>query len=299
MSSKPQPPERLQTESLTAQILYSEVWRRANVDNEHFVLCVVGREGSGKSGTALSLADAVDDDFHAGRVCFEPAEMLRLIRGDDTERGSALVLDEAGVGMGARSWYDQDQIQLNKTLQTIRDDNQILILTLPALGELDSMTVNRLHAYAEMTSLEDGSHADFKFKFLHPQRGPSGETYEEYPRRRIDGQRCRVTRLRVGPPPQDLWEAYQERKSAFKDELYDETIEGLEDSPEKEQTPSDVADDIREEGGPEQYIRDINGGSQKVLDADRIAAEYDSLSVRDAKRVKSLLMEDVDDPRVM
>jgi len=291
---QPDPPERLQSDSLTAQILYSEVWRNANVDNEHFVLCVVGREGSGKSGTALSLADALDDGFHADRVCFEPAQMLRLIKSNQTERGSALVLDEAGVGMGARSWYDKDQIKLNKTLQTIRDDNQILILTLPALGELDSMTVNRLHAYAEMTTLEEGEYADFRFKFLHPQRGPSGNLYEEYPRRKIDGRRCKVSRLRVSPPPADLWENYQEKKEAFKSELYDDTIEELEDDGEEEKPePRDIADEIIAGEGADTYIRSINSGTQRVLDADLIGGEYD-LSVRDAKRVKKMLLSEVD-----
>ena len=164
----PTPPDRLRQPTPTADIARTEIWRRANVENEHFVCAVVGREGSGKSGTALSLASAVDPEFSVDRVCFEPADMLRLIDSDGTGSGSALILDEAGVGLGSRSWYDQDQIQLNKTLQTIRDDNQILFLTLPALSELDSQTVNRLHAYIEMTTLEEGQQANFKFKFLHP-----------------------------------------------------------------------------------------------------------------------------------
>jgi ABC-type dipeptide/oligopeptide/nickel transport system ATPase component len=264
------------------------------VENEHFVLGIVGREGSGKSGTALSLAAALDEDFHAERVCFEPADILRLIQSDETGRGSAMILDEAGVGMGARSWYDKAQIKLNKTLQTIRDDNQILILTLPALGELDSMTVNRLHAYAEMTSLDPGERARFKFKFLHPQRGPSGETYEEYPRRRYNGRRVKVTRMAVEPPPSDVWEAYEKRKAAFKEELYQETIEDLEAADEDDSPdPQTVVEKIQSNGGAEAYTREINNGTQTILDADLIAAEYD-VTHATAKRAKSLLLSQID-----
>lgn len=288
----PTPPERLRASTPTADIARTEIWRRANVENEHFVCAVVGREGSGKSGTALSLASAVDPDFSVDRVCFEPADMLRLIDSNSTNRGSALILDEAGVGMGSRSWYDKDQIQLNKTLQTIRDDNQVLFLTLPTLSELDSQTVNRLHAYAEMTSLQEGHSARFKFKFLHPQRGPSGETYEEYPRRRYKGRRCAVKRLCVGPPAPDLWEAYEERKSAFKADLYSDTIDALEDDDE-DTDPAALAEDIREEPGVDEYTRTINSGTQTILDADRIAAEHE-VSRADADRVKSLLVADID-----
>jgi hypothetical protein len=293
----PTAPERLRQTTATADILRTEVWRRANVENEHFVCAIVGREGSGKSGTALSLASAVDPDFSADRVCFEPAEMLRLIDSHKTEKGSAMLLDEAGVGMGSRSWYDKDQIQLNKTLQTIRDDNQVLFLTLPALSELDSQTVNRLHAYAEMTSLDEGHGARFKFKFLHPQRGPSGETYEKYPRRRYNGRRCKVTQMCAGPPDADLWAAYEKKKESFKSELYSDTIEELEADDGDDTDPSELAEEIKDGPGAEKYIRSINSGTQKVLDADHIAAEHD-VSRADAKRVKSLLMQEVD-PDVM
>lgn len=290
------PPERLQEDNLAALVFKREAWRRANVENEHFVFAIVGREGSGKSGTALSIAEALDPDFHAGRVSFKPAEMLKLIQSDETGRGSVMVLDEAGVGMGARSWYDQDQIKLNKTLQTIRDDNQILILTLPALSELDSQTINRLHAYGEITTLVPGEKARMKFKFIEPSRGPNGQAYEKYPRMRVGGQRAKVTRLSVGPPSDDLWEEYEQRKDAFKEALYADTIDELESgNGENEQPdPKDVVEQIRSEEGVEHYTREINNGAQTVLDADLIAAEYD-LGTSTAKKVKSVLLKNIDE----
>lgn len=290
-----QPPPRLQQDSLSARIFRKEVWERANVRNEHFVGCIVGREGSGKSGTALSIAEALDPTFHASRVCFRPADMLRLIDSDETDQGSVIVLDEAGVGMGARSWYDQAQIKLNKTLQTVRDDNQILLLTLPALSELDSQTQNRLHAYMEMEHVAEGKYASLRFKFLEPARGPDGETYERYPRRRINGRRAKITRLTVGPPLDSIWEEYEERKAEFKAQLYEETIGELEgDDGGDEKSPREIADDILSNGGIEPYTRSINAGSQVVLDVELLASEYD-LGERLAKRTKSILLKEVDE----
>lgn len=291
---KPKPPKPLRKESISARIFRTEVWRRANIENEHFVCTIVGREGSGKSGTALSIAESLDPGFHAGRVCFKPADMLRLINSDKTSKGSVIIMDEAGVGMGARSWYDSSQIKLNKTLQTVRDDNQILFLTLPALSELDSQTINRLHAYMEMTTVDEGTTARFKFKFLYPQRGPSGQTYEEYPRRRINGRRCKITRLSATPPSEELWDRYNERKSEFKADLYEETIDELEEDDGTEYSdPTEIADEILSNGGIDPYTREINAGSQLVLDAELLAAKYD-LGKGLAKRTKSILLQETD-----
>jgi len=293
----PEPPERIQGDKITAQIVREEIWRRANIDNDHFVLAIVGREGSGKSGTALSLGAALDPGLTADAATFHPANTLRRIDSHQGQAGSVTILDEAGVGLGSRTWYNDDQILLNQTLQTIRDDNQILIMTIPALNELDSQAQNRLHAYAEITTLEEGEYARFKFKFLDPDRGPNGtELYEQYPRRQIDGQRCRVTRLAVGPPPADLWEQYTQKKAEWKADLYEQTIAQLEETPDDadQADPQDIADRILSNGGLDPYLRDINNGSQVVLDADLLAAEYD-LGQRAAKKTKALLLKEADE----
>jgi len=293
----PDPPERIEGDGLSARIIREEIWRRANIENDHFVLAIVGREGSGKSGTALSLGTALDPALTVDGATFHPANALRRIDGNKGRAGTVTILDEAGVGLGSRTWYDDDQILLNQTLQTIRDDNQILIMTIPALNELDSQAQNRLHAYAEITTLEEGECVRFKFKFLEPERGPNGsELYEKYPRRRIDGQRCRVTRLAVGPPPADLWERYNEKKAEWKDKLYKDTIAELEatdDKDENQPEPQELADKILSNGGLDQYLKEINNGSQVVLDADLLAAEH-NLGQRTAKKTKALLLKESD-----
>jgi len=91
---------------------------------------VVGAEGSGKSGTALSLCETVDPGFSADRVFFDPADFMEWCNQDARTAGDAAIIDEAGVGLGNRTWHDEDQILLNKALQTARDDNLAIFFTL-------------------------------------------------------------------------------------------------------------------------------------------------------------------------
>jgi len=137
------PPERLRQlddEDISARIVRQKVWKRMNVDNQHFMGAVVGREGTGKSHSALAIASAVDPEFTAEDVFFQPERLLEALNSDDYGRGNVVVLDEAGVGLGNRSWYDKEQILLNQALQTARDDNMGVLYTLPRLEELDSQT---------------------------------------------------------------------------------------------------------------------------------------------------------------
>ena len=104
------PPERLQkpNENHTLWLL-RRIWDRINEKNEHFMGCVVGREGSGKSYTAVKIANMIDPSFNADRVIFDVTELLKTLRDGDHEPGQFYVLDESGVQFGVRTWQDRAQ----------------------------------------------------------------------------------------------------------------------------------------------------------------------------------------------
>ncbi|MFW5956755.1 MAG: hypothetical protein ACOCQY_05065, partial [Halorhabdus sp.] len=104
--SSPTPPKRIRGSNLTARILRERIWKAANVENDWFCFAIVGREGSGKSKTAASIMEHVDPTFSAGNVHFDPVDFLDDINADDEEKtGKGVLQDEAGVGMGNRTWY--------------------------------------------------------------------------------------------------------------------------------------------------------------------------------------------------
>jgi len=288
----PQPPAPLREpgeEELTKRIIRQKVWKRCNVDNKHFMGCIVGREGSGKSHTALKIASGVDPTFTADRVFFDPKRLLQVLKSDEYGAGTAVVIDEAGVGLGNRTWYDKDQILLNQALQTARDDNMAVLFTLPRLSELDSQTIGRLHSYIEQTEVRpQEGYAKARWLNIKPSRDESGQIYKKYPRLRDNGQKVKVKRVRFTPPPERLVERYEERKAEFKDELYADAIGAAEDDEDADETtPKDIAQDIADEGIGE-YVSRHGSTKQPYINKDLIRVEKD-LSHSDASAVKTFL----------
>lgn len=290
MSADATPPPRLQDDdSFSAAVARRYAWRRMNVENEHFMAVIVGREGSGKSHTGLSLCRALDPSFDADRVFFNPGDLVEAFRSEDLGTGSMVMLDEAGVGLGNRSWYDKEQILLNQTLQTVRDENMGVIFTLPRLSELDSQTIGRLHALLSMKETHPGEGwAKVSWKNIEVTREKQRDkTYKKYPRMVVDGFEERITGIGVDKPPDALAEAYEERKEAFKDELYEEVIEAHadeedDDGNDLQGVASEIAQDI-------QPFVSVNGSTKEpYINKDLIRVEH-GLSHSDARAVKSML----------
>jgi len=298
----PTPPPSLQNlraNHYTARIIKQKVWRNCNVKNQHFMGVIVGREGTGKSHTALKIASGVDPTFTADRVFFDPSRLLETLKDDEHGAGTAVVIDEAGVGLGNRTWYEKDQILLNQALQTARDDNMAVFFTLPRLSELDSQTVGRLHSYIEMTEVNPAEgYAKARWLNIKPSRDESGQIYKKYPRLRDHGRKVKVKRCRFTPPADRLVERYEERKAEFKDELYAEAIGAVngDDDGDDAPTPKDVAQDIADEG-IEPYVSRHGQTKQAYINKDLIRVEKD-LSHSDASAVKTFLEKSFSDEQL-
>jgi hypothetical protein len=287
----PTPPPALRNHggNVSARVLRRYIWKRMNRDNEHFMGVIVGREGSGKSHTALSICRKVDPTFDADRVFFDPADLVKAFQSDELGEGSMVMLDEAGVGLGRRSWYEKEQVLLNQTLQTVRDENMGVLYTLPRLSELDSQTVGRLHSLLAMGEKHvDEGWAEVSWKNIDVSRERTdGKVYKKYPRMRVDGRKHRVTSIAVKKPPEDLAAGYEERKAEFKDSLYDEVIDAHEGDEDGATDPKQIAQDIADEG-LDAVVSTNNQSGEAYINKDLIRVEYE-LSHSDARAVKSML----------
>jgi adenylate kinase family enzyme len=288
------PPERLQkpNDNHTLWIL-RRVWDRVNDANEHFMSCIVGREGSGKSYTAIKIAGMVDPSFNADRIIFDVTELLRVLENGDHEPGQFYVLDEAGVQLGNRTWQDRAQILANQALQLIRSHNLGLIFTLPRLSELDSQAEGRLQNLVEVVDKVPDEYVKVKWKWMDPDRTDNnGEIYKKYPRRREHGYEKRITRNKFAPPAdEELVEEYEQRKSVFQREMYERTIDALTDDEEEEEAEQlsvkDVATLIVDDG-IEAVVSEHGNTGDPYINHQLIRAQYD-VSHDDAKAIKSLL----------
>lgn len=283
-------PEPLQKDTLEAKFFRKNIWERMWVRNEHFMGVIVGREGSGKSWTGIKLAEVCDPTFNAERVMFDPVDFLKRLeewKENNETQGKMVVIDEAGVGVGVRTWYDKDQIMLNQVLQIIRDENMGVIFTLPRLEELDSQTEGRLHAFMEMTRKWAGKWVKFKYLNWDPTRDGRNKIYKEYPTRNVNGYEQKIKRLCVSPPSQDVIEPYEERKNKFQNEQYANAIEEMEEDVDDEKTVKEVAMEIAEDSIGD-YVDKHSQNNTPYINKTLIRADHE-LSHNDAKAVKDLL----------
>jgi len=172
-----------------------------------------------------------------------------------------------------------------------------VIFTLPRLSELDSQTRGRFHAFLEMQDLyQSKGYATAKWKKVEPRRDERNDIYYPYPKLRIDGAKRQIKRVAIGKPPESLASGYEDRKAAFKDQLYEEAIEAYddEDGDGNSMSPKEVAEEIVDDG-VSQFVSEHSRNGTEYVDKDMIRVEYD-LSHRDAsaakKYVEKLLPED-------
>ena len=270
-----------------------------NIKNEHFMCAIVGREGKAKSHTALKIASGVDPTFDADRVFFNVAHALSALNSDEYGQGQMIVIDEAGVSMGNRTWYDRDQIDTNQALQTVRKENMGVLWTLPRLSELDSQTHGRLHAYIEMTRKypehDEQPYAVGKWKNIDPTRDERDKLYKEYPRMRTDGYKEKIKEVGFTPPDPDLVDAYEPRKDEFMSEFISDIVDKADEQLEGETQlePKEVAKEIAKENiGP--FVSENGTTGAPYINKDLIRVEYD-ISHSDANAVKALLEQSFTD----
>lgn len=298
MSTARSPPPDLQKPNENhTRWLMRRIWNRINRENEHFMGCIVGREGSGKSHTAIKIAHMIDPTFSHERVIFRISELLKVLRDGDHEPGNFYVLDEAGVQFGNRTWHDRGQILANQALQLIRKHNLGLLFTIPVLGDLDSQAQNRLQAYLELTEKERGEYVRGRWLWIDPDRADkTGERYDKFPRRRDGEITYRITSVAFTPPPEEIVAPYEEEKDAFLDEFYDETIaelegEGEDGDEDAAQSPQEVAEEIVADPDPYVSLHRTNG--TPYVDKELIQADYD-LSLRKSQTAKKLVEREID-----
>lgn len=281
-----------------AEWLLWRIWRRVNRENKHFMGCIVGEEGSGKSWTAMRIAEAVDPTFSADRAIFDVVDLLKILRDGDHEPGNFYLLDEAGVQLGRRSWQERGQILVNQALQIVRDENLGLIFTLPRLSELDTQAQGRLQAFYEIVEKVEDEYVRGKWKFMDPDRtDTTGEIYKKFPRRRRNGRVTKIKDFAFTPPSAEITDPYQERKGAFQEKVYRETIEELEgdendgDDAEEQLGPADVVSALKNGDDLADVVSYHGTTGEPYIDETLIRFEYE-LSTRDSKTAKKLLQRD-------
>lgn len=291
-------PEKLQSDKIEARLVKSEIWDRLNKDNEHFMGVMVGREGKGKSWTALKIAELVDPGMNADQIVFEPSKFLSKLREwkeEGTTQGRMIVIDEAGVGTGNRTWYEKDQIKFAQILQLVRSENMGIIFTVPRAVEVDSQVrKGRLHALMKILKKKTGEYAELSYYRVSPTRGFRDEVYQPKPTVSIGGIPHKVHSLRFGPPSMELVEEYEEKKNEFQRQQYEEAEDGMTgDEDGEELNPVEEAVQDMKKNGVDHVLSTNNSTGEQYISHELIGHDY-GLSKRDARTAKKIAEREID-----
>jgi len=261
---------------------------------------VVGREGKGKSGTALAIAEMVDPNMNLKQVMFDPGQMLKRVhqwkQSQDTQ-GRMIVADEAGVGLGNRTWHDEDQIRFAKVLQLIRSENMGILFTVPRGKEMDSqIRGGRLHGQIIIDQKADGDYTTAQYERVNVGRRIDADwLITPKPDMNIEDVDRPIKQIRIGPPSDSLWEDYSGKKDKFQQEEYKDAagqmgadIDDEDEVDEIKQVVNDILDD-----NVEVVVSEHGQNGRAYVNKDLVYAHYEELSRADANAAKSMVEKEL------
>jgi biotin operon repressor len=188
-------------------------------ENKNFIGIVSGPTGSGKSWSSLSMGEQADPNFNINRVVFSGAELMRLINSGTLKKGSAIVFEEAGIGMSSKSWQSVTNKLLNFLIQTFRHRNFILIFNTPYMDFVDASTRKLFHAEFNTQSV-DIVNGTCRLKPRYIQYNSRNKKF--YFKRLKVITKCGkrpVDTWSISRPSPELVKEYEIKKRAFTDKL--------------------------------------------------------------------------------
>jgi len=190
--------------------------------NKNNIILVAGATGSGKSYTALSIAEDLSPDFNVNNVIFQAKHFVDIMRKENRYKikpGSTYVWDEVACTLDAKNWWSLINKSINYVLQTFRSFNINLIFTTPAQSFLDSSARRLLH----FLLITDTINYREKICYIKPLKVEiDPRTNKPYHKYLIDPQdNCQISRYACRLPSKKLMDAYEKEKTKFQDILYE------------------------------------------------------------------------------
>ena len=184
-------------------------------NNKNFLCTITGPTGSGKSWTALSIAELLDPEFTVDRVIFRGRDLMKLINDGNLKPGSVIIWDEAGIDLSNRNWQSLTNKMLNALLQTFRHKNFILFFTVPYHDFIDVSSKKLFHADFETQRInKNKGEVVLKPKLLQYNSNLQ-KWYRKYLKVSQNGAVVKIRRWKVPKPSDGLISKYEEKKNEF------------------------------------------------------------------------------------
>ncbi len=114
---------------------------------------VVGEPGTGKSWLAVKVAEDLDPTFTTetmkDRCVFKAEDFTNTVALGKLKRGNAVILDEAGTAIDSHRWFTFNNRAIKYIFETFRQDNLIVIFTVPIIDFIDANVRKLFKFYME------------------------------------------------------------------------------------------------------------------------------------------------------
>ena len=208
-------------------ILHEYMYNQIFVQNSNFIVLVTGMPGAGKSLSSAGVLErwawAVNKPFSvrynivhgAGELISRLADLERRYTLGEEVRGTALQLDDAGVSMDSRAWYDTIHKLLNDSVEVMRYLGLVLFITVPNKDRLDKKIRDLAHANLDIKKKREGEYTLAKF-YITGHNWRTGDYMPTLLRAGSQGWTFQVKAVRISPPSLALRREYSSFMQKFK-----------------------------------------------------------------------------------
>jgi len=214
-----------------------KAWDRMHRKDQMFSAVFCAPPGTGKSSSAIELADELDrcsdnkPRFDVSRIALNAEEFASLVK-KKWPKGTCIILDDAGLSLYSREAMTESVRNISKIFQSIRFKNLCILLTLPNFNMLDANVRRLVSCYIEVLEIDRQKNQTIcKFNWL--QSNPhSGKIYrhreEVYktvvcPTTGISmRKKFLLSNIRIDKPRKELFEPYEKKKANCMNKAYAE-----------------------------------------------------------------------------
>jgi len=186
--------------------------------NKNFICMFTGPTGSGKTYSALRMAQDIDPDFDIRNIIFNPEDFMDLIDGISKELkpGSVVLWDEMQIGMNNLEFQGFIARSINYILTTFRHRNIVLICTAPYFSFVNSATRRLFHAVFELEKIDYRRSLSLSKPLFIQVNQRTGKSYYKFLQfAKGDGSTPKITQFALGLPSKVLLDKYESAKQAF------------------------------------------------------------------------------------
>ncbi len=197
-------------------------FRRRLESNRNVIALFVGQTGSGKSYSAIRLAERVDPNFSVDRIVFTVEDFMALVN-SDLPKGSVIIFDDAGLGINARLWQDLSARIFGMLTQGFRYKQINTFITVPDESFIERQSRKLVHIRFEATDVQ----GMMKMKLLSRNTFDPEHPLAKFPRihRGIAEIVLKMVKFRL--PTAELTRKYEEKKKEYMEAKFKEFEESL------------------------------------------------------------------------